>query len=182
MDATVETRGPVDMLREPAVKEAVWGCATYFFELTHPGAGAVVEWTYRAVRAVLEARPVRPGSGYDVTVDALPTPMAGLRFAFRVRELPAGSALLPEGGVLLDITYLAVPDDETGRPWHDFRSRIASADPETVLDHVTVRPPGTPLAALPGASRTTTHWALRVALDHTGTLAALGMRRGNAPA
>ncbi|MFG1604468.1 hypothetical protein [Actinoplanes sp. NPDC049265] len=182
MGTTVGTRGPVEMLREPAVKEAVWGCATYFFELTHAGAGAVVEWTYRAVQVVLVARPVQAGSGYDVTVDALPTPMASLRFAFRVRELPAGSALLPQGGVLLDITYLAVPDDEAARPWHDFRSRIASADPDTVLEHVTIQPPGTALAALPGVSRTTTHWALRVALDHTGTLAALGMRRGDAPA
>ncbi|MEV7628108.1 hypothetical protein [Actinoplanes sp. NPDC089786] len=179
MDATVETLGPGAMLRESAVKEAVWGCATYFFELTHAGAGAVVEWTYRAVQAVLDTQPVEVGSGYDLTVDVLPTPVRSLSFAFRVCELSEGSKLLPRGGLVLDVTYVAATDD--GGPWHDYRSRIAASDPEDILDHVAVLPPGTPLTALTGVDRASTRWALRVALDRAGHLEALGMRRGDAP-
>ena len=180
MNSTVETIGPVEMLREQPVTEAVWGCATYFFEITHPGAGAVVEWTYRAVQAVLSAQPVEPGTGYDLTVDLLPTPVDDLSFAFRIRDLPTGATLLPAGGLILDVSFFAVSGDDT-RPWHDYRSRVASTDPDEILEHVVVREPGTPLTALLGAGRDTTRWALRVALDHSGVLQALGMRRGDAP-
>lgn len=183
MTSTVETIGPVEMLREQPVTEAVWGCATYFFEITHPGAGAVVEWTYRAVQAVLSAQPVETGTGYDLTVDLLPTPVSDLCFAFRIRDLPPGATLLPDGGLMLDVSFFAMSDEtaEPARPWHDYRSRIASTEPDAVLEHVVVRPAGTPLTALADAGRDTTRWALRVALDRTGMLQALGMRRGDAP-
>ena len=179
----METIGPVEMLREQPVTEAVWGCATYFFEITHPGAGAVVEWTYRAVQAVLSAQPVQTGTGFDLTVDLLPTPVGDLSFAFRIRDLPPGATLLPDGGLILDVSFFALTDEEAepARPWHDYRSRIASTEPDAVLEHVVVCSPGTPLTALTGTDRDTTRWALRVALDHDGTLQALGMRRGDAP-